>query len=269
MQAHDLHHHLVGVGGAVEGARAGPVIGGRFGLEQLGAADLALGEQLPDLGLLVVGQARGHRPGGDEHGGEMAEGQGADHEARHDLVADAEVDGGIEGLVGERDRGRQRDDLAAEQRQLHAGLALGDAVAHGGHAARDLGGAPRLARRLPDHLGVGLVGLMRREHVVVSGDDGKVGAVAAAQHGLVAGMAGGEAMRLVRATERLPSRTRRGRRLNPLEVARAARAAPLGDAGRDLADPRVKGGRALPGVHDGPRLSGAPPSSQAGAATQS
>ena len=45
MQAHDFHQHLIGVGGAVERAGARPVIGLRLGLQQRGAADLALGEQ--------------------------------------------------------------------------------------------------------------------------------------------------------------------------------------------------------------------------------
>ena len=54
MQAHDLHQHLVGVRRAVEGAGARPVIGFRFGLQQLGAADLAFGIELADLRLLVV-----------------------------------------------------------------------------------------------------------------------------------------------------------------------------------------------------------------------
>ena len=43
---------------------------------------------------------------------------------------------------------RHGDHVAREQRQLHAGLALRDAVAHGGHAARDLRHAAGLARRL-------------------------------------------------------------------------------------------------------------------------
>ena len=55
------------------------------------------------------------------------------------------------------------------------GLALGHAVAHGGHAARHLRRAARLARRLRISSRIGLEGLMRREHVVVGGDDAEVG----------------------------------------------------------------------------------------------
>ena len=67
-----------------------------------------------------------------------------------------------------------RDHVAREQRQLHAGLALGDAVAHRRHAARDLGRAADRARGVADQRGIGLVGLMRRQHVVVGGDDAEV-----------------------------------------------------------------------------------------------
>ena len=38
----------------------------------------------------------------------MAEGRGGDDEAGHDLVADAEIDGGVEGLVRQRDGGGER-----------------------------------------------------------------------------------------------------------------------------------------------------------------
>ncbi len=88
MQAHDLHQHLVGVGGAVEGAGAGRVVGLGLGLEQFGAARLALGVELADLRFLGVGEARGHRAGGHEHRRQMAERQRADQQAGHDLVAD-------------------------------------------------------------------------------------------------------------------------------------------------------------------------------------
>jgi hypothetical protein len=43
VQAHDFHQELVAVGGAVEGAGAGAVVGLAFGLEQRIAPDLAGG----------------------------------------------------------------------------------------------------------------------------------------------------------------------------------------------------------------------------------
>ncbi len=202
MQAHDLHQHLVGVGGAVEGAGARPVIGGAFCLEQLGAAELALGVELADARLLAIRQAGGHRAGRDEHRRHMAEGKRRDQQARHDLVADAEIDRGVEHVVRHADGRGHGDGVAREQRQLHAGLALGDAVAHRRHAARHLGDAAGGACRLADQLGIGLVGLVRREHVVVGGDDAEIGHHVALQRRLVLDAAGGEAMREVAAGER-------------------------------------------------------------------
>ena len=150
VQAHHLHQHLVGVGGAVEGAGAGAVVGGGLGVEQLVAADLALGVQLAHLALLRVGQPGGHRARGHEERRQVAEGQRADDQARHDLVADAQHQRGVEHVVRQGDGGRHGDDVAGEQRQLHARAALGDAVAHGRHAAGELGDAARLARRRLD-----------------------------------------------------------------------------------------------------------------------
>ena len=187
MQPHDLHQHLVGVGGAVEGAGAGRVIGFGLGLQQLVAADLAFRVELADAAPSRRWQARGHRPAGDEHRGQMPEGERADDQAGHDLVADAEIDGGVEGLVRERDGGGQRDDIAREQRELHAGLALGDAVAHRRHAARHHGHAAGLARGGADQLGEALIRLVGGEHVVIGGDDGEAGAVAGAQLALSPG----------------------------------------------------------------------------------
>ena len=60
----------------------------------------------------------------------------------------------VERLVAQRHDRRQRDDVAAEQRQLHARAALRDAVAHGRHAARNLrggtGAGVRRRESLPD-----------------------------------------------------------------------------------------------------------------------
>ncbi len=74
MQAHHVHHHLVRVGGTVEGAGAGAVIGGRLALEQLVAADLALGVELADALLLLVGQPEGiGQPGSGSSAGGRTE----------------------------------------------------------------------------------------------------------------------------------------------------------------------------------------------------
>ena len=128
----------------------------------------------------------------------MAEAKRADQQARHDLVANAEQRRGIEHAVAERDRGAHRDHVAAEQRQVHAGLALGHAVAHRRHAARDLRRRADLAREDLHLLGVAAVGLMRRQHVVVSGDDADIGTATGADRVLVLA-GGGEAVREIAA----------------------------------------------------------------------
>ncbi len=132
----------------------------------------------------------------------MAEGQGADDEAGHDLVADAEIDGGIEHVVAQRDGGRHGDDVARKERKVHARLALGDAIAHGGHAAGDLGRGTDLAGGFFDDVGIELVGLMGAQHVVVAGDDAEVERLVAGESRLLGGAAGGKAVGEITAGER-------------------------------------------------------------------
>ncbi len=174
MQAHRFEQHLVTVSGAVEGAGAGAVVSRGFGFEQLLAPDQALRKLLAHLRLGGVVQARAHRPGGHEHTRQVAEVQRADQEAGHDLVADAEQQGSVEHVVRERDRRAHGDRVAREQAQLHARAALGDAVAHRRHATGDLRRRTEPMRGVADHAWKALVGLVRRQHVVVGGDDADV-----------------------------------------------------------------------------------------------
>ena len=244
MQPHHLHHHLVRVGGAVEGAGAGAMIGGGLGLEQFGAADLALGIKLADALLLLVGEARGHRSRRHEDRRQMTEAQGADQQAGHDLVADAEQRRGLEHAVAEGDGGRKRDGVAAEQRELHAALALGHAVAHRRHPARDLRRRPDLAREQLDLLGVAAIGLMRREHVVVGGDDADIHRPAVADRELV--LAGsGKAMREVSAGQGRAVDARVALARDQIEIGLARGARSFGDALRDRLDVGVKSHVAL------------------------
>ena len=241
MQAHDLHQHLVGVGGAVE--RAGPrrMVGFGLSLQQIGAARLALRVKLSDVGLLVVREARRHRPRRHEHRRQMAERQRADQQPRHDLVAHAQIHRSVEHLVRQRNRRRHGDDVAREQRQVHARLALGDAVAHRGHATRDLRRRAHRAGGALDDLGVGLVGLMRRKHVVIGGDDGEIGRVAVLERRLVARRAGREAVGEIGAAQSLSGRAGRGRLLDALKIGRTMRVAALDEARGDFADPGLHG----------------------------
>ena len=242
MQAHDLHQHLIGVGGAIEGAGARPVIGARFGGEQFLAARLALGVALANLRLFFVAEARGHRPGGQEDRRQMAERQRADQQAGHDLVADAKKHRRVEHLVRQRDAGRQRDDVAREQRQLHARFALGDAVAHRRHAAGDLRRRADLARRRADQLGKPLERLMGGEHVVIGGDDGEVRPAALAQ-GLPCRPGPQAAKPWAKLAQ--PSLRRAGplatALVDALKIGAPRRAAALDDALGDLADAGVEG----------------------------
>ena len=104
----------------------------------------------------------------------------------------------LEHAVAERDRRAHGDHVAAEQRQVHAGLALRHAVAHRRHAAGDLRGRPDLARENLHLLGVAAIGRVRRQHVVVSGDDADVGAAKVADRVLV-GAGAGETVREIAA----------------------------------------------------------------------
>ncbi len=206
MQAHDFHQHLVGIGCAVESAGAGAVIGFRLRFQQFGAPDLAFGIELAGLGFFVVRQAAGHRPGRHEHGGQVTEGQCTDDESGHDLVADAEIDGGIEHIMRQADGGRHRNHFAGEQRQFHAREPLRDTIAHGGHAACNLRHSARFTRSLLDKLRKGFERLMRRQHVVIGGDDAEVRNLVAGQRRLVVRTAGGKSMREIGAAQHRPLR---------------------------------------------------------------
>ena len=102
--------------------------------------------QLAHPGLLLVGQARGHRPRRYEDHRQMTEAQRPNQEAGDDLVADAEQQRALEHAVAQTHGRGHRDSVAAEQRELHRELALRDAIAHRGHAAGHLSGRTLLAR---------------------------------------------------------------------------------------------------------------------------
>ena len=159
----------------------------------------------------------------------MAEAKGADQQAGDDLVANAEHGDRVKHAVAERDRGRQGDDVAAEEGQIHARLALGDAVAHRRDAAGDLGRRPRLAGENLDLLGIAPIGLMRRQHVVEGGDDTDVRALEPLD-GLLVLAGRGEAVGEIAAAQAAavdPARLLLG---HQVEVAAARRPRALDDA---------------------------------------
>ena len=152
----------------------------------------------------------------------MAEGKRADQQARHDLVAHAEINRRIEHLMRQSDGGGKRDDVAREKRKLHPRLALRDAVAHRGSAARDLRAAARFPSDALDDFGETLEGLMRGEHIVVGRDDRQIGSVAVADGALVGRPAGGESMGEIGAAEALARRRLGGVSGDAVEIAPAS-----------------------------------------------
>src|SRR5690606_9333255 len=118
---------------------------------------------------------RRHRSGRHEDHRQVAEGKRADQHAGDDLVAYPEADRRIEHLMAERDRRGHGDHVAGKQAQLHARLALCDAVAHRGNPAGELCAAAGGKRGLLDPDRIPPQRLVRREHVVVGGHDGQVG----------------------------------------------------------------------------------------------
>ena len=72
VQAHHFHQHLIGIGGAVEGAGAGAVVRAHFAFQQGIAADFAFGKQLAGPRFFFIADAAGHWAGGYENTGQMA-----------------------------------------------------------------------------------------------------------------------------------------------------------------------------------------------------
>ncbi|MNL19469.1 hypothetical protein D3C87_1406690 [compost metagenome] len=233
VQAHDFHQELVAVGRAVEGAGAGAVVGGAFGLQQGVAADLTGGVELAHARLFLVREAGRHRAGRHEDDGQVPELQRPHQQARHDLVAHAEHQRRIEGVVRERDHRTHGNGVAREQRQLHAGIALRDAVAHRRHAAGHLGHATHRARRLANHVRIPLVGLVGRQHVVVRGNDAEIRRVLDAQLELVVSRQRGVTVRQIRARHAAQRAEFPLRALAARQIGGAARAAALDNALRN------------------------------------
>ena len=156
-----------------------------LGREQGGAVDLPERKLLANARLRVVGQSGRHRTRRNKCRRQVAELQRTDQQAGHDLVADSQAQRAIEHAVRQRYGGGQRNRVAREQRQLHAVVALGDAIAHRRHASGHLRRRAVRARRRADALGVVLVRPVRRQHVVVGGDDGEIGLSLLAHQDLV------------------------------------------------------------------------------------
>src|SRR5690606_13700724 len=121
-----------------------------------------------------------------------------------------------------------------------ARAALGDAVAHRRNPARDLCRGAGPAGRGADEFRVVLVRLVRREHVVVGGDDADVRGAAGGQIGLVLPRRR-IGMGLVAAAQMRAGWTLVARRAEPVEIGAAQRGRAGADTLRDLQKARVRG----------------------------
>ena len=79
VHAHHFHHHLVGVGGTVEGTSTRAVVRAHFAFKQGVAADFTFGEKLAGAGFFFITDTAGHRACRNEDARNMAERQSADH----------------------------------------------------------------------------------------------------------------------------------------------------------------------------------------------
>jgi hypothetical protein len=142
--------------------------------------------------------------------------------------------------VAERDGGRQGDRVAAEEGQFHARQALSNAVAHGRNAARDLGRGPDLAGEQFHLLGVAAIGRMRRQHVVIGGDDADIGRTRCADRRLVLHLRRGEAVSEIAAGHAGASHSRLALPLHRSEISAAGGPGSFDDPVGDGGDVRVK-----------------------------
>ena len=110
-------------------------------------------------------------------------------------------------LVAERNGVASAIGSRREERQLHARLALRDAIAHGGHAPRDLGGCANLTCEQLDLIWIAPIMSTRRKHVVVGRDDADVDCFAVADRDLLLASSG-KAMCEIAPQERVGRSTR-------------------------------------------------------------
>ena len=115
----------------------------------------------------------------------MTETQRADQQAGDNLVAQAQKQRAFEHSMTEADSRPHGDIVAAEQRQFHRQLALRHPVAHRRNAACDLRGRAFLACPQLNLFGITAIGLMRRQHVIIGGDDTDIHRLAATDCGFV------------------------------------------------------------------------------------
>ncbi len=107
------------------------------------------------------------------------------HQPRHDLVTNAQINAAIKNIVRKRHPGAHRNQIPRKKRKLHAGLPLRDPVTHGGHATGHLRRATASASGLPYQLRIALKRLVGGKHIVIRGHNAEVAALPAHQRVLV------------------------------------------------------------------------------------
>ncbi|MCY1440906.1 hypothetical protein D9M71_572000 [compost metagenome] len=143
--------------------------------------------------------------------------------------------------MGQTDGGGLGDQVAGEQRKLHAGHALGDAVAHRRHPGSELRAGTVPGQRGLELLGVVVQRLVRRQHLVVAGDDGDMRRAALTHDQLRIVRLRGERMGQIGAAD-LPARLASRGLVQTRQVARAALGGTRGDARGHRLDNRVQHG---------------------------
>ena len=91
------------------------------------------------------------------------------------FIADTQQNSGIKHVVRQGNGGAHCDNITADQAQLHAWRALGNAIAHCRNAACDLAVQPIFWAAWDLIWSGNRHGLVGREHVVVRADDGNIG----------------------------------------------------------------------------------------------
>ena len=199
LHAHKLNHHLVGVGGTVEGTGARGMIRGGFGFKQRHTVNFTFGVQLTNAHFFFVRQAAGHRTRRNKHRRQMAEGERRHGQSGNNFIAYAKIQRAVEHIVRQADGGRHGNHFAAQQRQLHAILALRHAVTHCRHATSHLPYRIGGVQGFTDDIRIMFIRLVSGQHIVIGGDNSDVVAQHALQRRFIICLTGGKTVRQVTA----------------------------------------------------------------------
>jgi hypothetical protein len=150
------------------------VVGRGLGLQQLLAPDLAHRVALADLALSVLDSPDVIGPAGTSSVGRWPNDRAAITRPGTILSQTPSISAASNMSCERATALAIAMDVTAEQRQLHPGAALGDAVTHGRHAAGELGDATGPAHRRLEQARVLVERQVCRQHVVVGRDDGHV-----------------------------------------------------------------------------------------------